>query len=51
MRRSFIALLSLVVLLNFQAKADEGMWLPALVGKLNIAKMQSMGLKLSAEQI
>ena len=27
------------------------MWLPSLVGKLNIDKMHSMGLKISAEQI
>lgn len=30
---------------------DEGMWLPLLVQKLNIKKMQEMGLKLSAEDI
>ncbi len=30
---------------------DEGMWLPLLVQKLNIKKMQAMGLKLSAEDI
>jgi len=30
---------------------DEGMWLPLLVQKLNIKKMQAMGLKLTAEDI
>lgn len=30
---------------------DEGMWLPFLVQKLNIKKMQKMGCKLSAEEI
>jgi hypothetical protein len=32
-------------------KADEGMWLLSLLEKLNIDKMTSMGLKLSAEDI
>jgi len=31
--------------------ADEGMWIPMLLEKLNIRKMQDMGLKLSAEEI
>ena len=31
--------------------ADEGMWLPSLIYKLNIDQMQKMGLKLSAEDI
>jgi hypothetical protein len=33
------------------AVADEGMWLPSLIYKLNIADMQKMGLQLSAEEI
>ncbi len=32
-------------------KADEGMWLLPLIKKLNIDKMHSMGLQLSAEDI
>ncbi len=32
-------------------KADEGMWLLPLLEKLNMEKMTSMGLKLSAEEI
>ena len=31
--------------------ADEGMWLPYLLDQLQIVRMQSMGLKLSAEDI
>ena len=31
--------------------ADEGMWLPSLIHKLNIADMQETGLELSAEDI
>ena len=33
------------------AVADEGMWLPSLIHKLNISDMQRMGLGLSAEEI
>ena len=33
------------------SKADEGMWILPLIKKLNIEKMQSMGLQLSAEDI
>ncbi len=51
MRKILVGLFALVLLLSFQLKADEGMWLPSLVGKLNIDKMHQMGLKLSAEQI
>ncbi len=47
--------LNLVLLLTVffygWALADEGMWLPSLIHKLNIADMQKMGLKLSAEEI
>ena len=31
--------------------AEEGMWIPSLLGELNIGKMQDMGLKLEAEDI
>lgn len=31
--------------------AEEGMWIPMLLEKLNISQMQDMGLKLSAEDI
>lgn len=33
------------------AKADEGMWLPLLVKRLNFEKMKEMGLQLTAEEI
>ena len=32
-------------------KADEGMWLPILLQKLNYPQMQKMGLKLTAEDL
>jgi hypothetical protein len=47
-------LLILVVLLGLltpRLQADEGMWLPALIQKLNIKDMQKEGFKLSAEDI
>lgn len=34
----------------FTARADEGMWIPMLLNK-NIAEMQKMGLKLTAEDL
>lgn len=47
--------LSILLLLVFafwgRAIADEGMWLPSLVHRLNISEMQQMGLRLSAEEI
>lgn len=51
MKKSFVALLVFAFVLNLTTKADEGMWLPSLVGKLNIQKMNSLGCKLTAEQI
>jgi len=36
---------------SFFAKADEGMWLPQLLGKLNESRMKSLGMKISAEDI
>jgi hypothetical protein len=51
MKRTFLALLVFSFVLNISSRADEGMWLPSLVGKLNIRKMNSIGCKLTAEQI
>ncbi|MFV0366484.1 MAG: S46 family peptidase [Mangrovibacterium sp.] len=44
-----VALISSMMVSN--VRADEGMWLPALIYKMNIGEMQQMGLKLSAEDI
>lgn len=47
-------LLSVVIFLSaglFSLRADEGMWIPMLVEKLNMAEMKRLGLKLSAEEI
>jgi hypothetical protein len=51
MKKLFAILLILVVSFGFKAKADEGMWLLPLIEKLNMGKMTSLGLKLSAEDI
>ncbi|HKK81639.1 MAG TPA: S46 family peptidase, partial [Prolixibacteraceae bacterium] len=39
------------LLLALWAKADEGMWLPSLLNKVNIEKMREMGARLSADDI
>ena len=49
MRRLFI--ITLIFILPLSSKADEGMWLPILLEKLNIGDMQEKGLKLTAEDI
>jgi hypothetical protein len=52
MTKKFFSLL-LVAALGFSnmAKADEGMWLPLLVKRLNHVDMQKKGLQLTAEEI
>jgi hypothetical protein len=37
--------------LSSSSSADEGMWLPMLIKKMNYTNMQKLGLKLSAEEI
>lgn len=49
MRKLFITMLSLCLLTG--AKADEGMWMLPLIEKLNIQKMNGMGLTLTANEI
>lgn len=43
--------LALALILLVGARADEGMWMLPLIKKLNIQKMNGMGLTLSAEDI
>lgn len=45
-----IVLLS-YLLVSLIALADEGMWLPLLLGKLNEQQMKSLGMKISARDI
>ena len=50
--KRFIAIVAFIqVLWPVQLKADEGMWLPALIEKLNINQMKKEGLSLDAEDI
>ena len=41
----------LIVGLSPKAKADEGMWLPLFIERLNYVDMEKMGLHLTAEEI
>uniref|UniRef100_UPI0032175A4B S46 family peptidase n=1 Tax=uncultured Draconibacterium sp. TaxID=1573823 RepID=UPI0032175A4B len=49
--RKLNLILLLSVFIYSTAVADEGMWLPSLIHKLNINTMQTMGCELSAEDI
>ena len=51
--RNFIAFIFTFLLFvnSIQLKADEGMWLPMFVDRLNYEDMQKMGLNLTAEEI
>ncbi len=48
---STIKVVLLVAFVNVSLFAGEGMWLPQLIKSLNEGEMQSMGMKLSAEDI
>ncbi|MFA8451347.1 MAG: S46 family peptidase [Bacteroidales bacterium] len=49
--RRFLLGLIMPFFMVFSAKADEGMWLPFLVERLNYVDMQKAGLQLSPEEI
>ncbi len=49
--RRLTYLLLLMFLFTGRVVADEGMWLPSLIQKLNITEMQQMGFQLNAEDI
>lgn len=57
MKNSYKIILLAVISLNFilgsqfTAKADEGMWLPFLINRLNYVDMQKEGLKLTPEEL
>ena len=44
-------LIVLTTVLSFQLRADEGMWLPLFIERLNYVDMQKMGLHLTADEI
>ncbi|MFI3315497.1 MAG: S46 family peptidase [Rikenellaceae bacterium] len=50
MKRVFITLLLLATSIQ-PLLAEEGMWLPSLIGKAKIKQMKALGLKLSAEDL
>lgn len=49
--KNLLLILSFFVVSLGKLSADEGMWLPYLLDQLKIKEMQSMGLKLTAEDI
>ncbi len=51
MRRIVLLVVALGLLVQTNVRADEGMWLPALVQKLNIGDMQKLGFELTADDI
>ena len=50
MKKTLFLIASLMLTLMV-ARADEGMWLPYALNGQNLAEMQAMGCKLTAEQI
>ncbi len=51
MKKFLLAAFTLGTLLHGEASADEGMWLPSLIQKLNIGDMKQLGCELSADDI
>ena len=51
MKKGYHILVIIYFTTSFLARADEGMWIPILIEKLNIEKMYENGFKLSAEDI
>lgn len=51
MKKLLTILFALLFSLQSLVKADEGMWLPLLVERLNYVDMQKMGLNLTPEEI
>lgn len=49
MKKTFLTLIA-ITLLGGMVRADEGMWIPALLQK-NEAEMQAMGMKITADDI
>ncbi len=51
MKRLLVIVAFLQLILLGTVKADEGMWLPALIEKLNITQMKKLGLDISKDEI
>jgi hypothetical protein len=51
MKKTILFIASFVLIFGSSVRADEGMWLPIFVERLNYTDMQKMGLQLTAEEI
>ncbi len=51
MKKIIYIITASILILSVKAYADEGMWLPMLIKRLNYADMQKLGLKLTPEEI
>jgi len=51
MKKILLVFLVSSLFLNLKIKADEGMWLPLLIERLNYVDMQKMGCHLTADEI
>ena len=51
MKKVLYFLVGFMMLTSVNSRADEGMWIPLLVERLNYVDMQEMGLNLTAEEI
>lgn len=51
MIKNLLLVASLLFSVAFKAVAEEGMWLPNLIGETKLADMQKQGLKLTAEDL
>ncbi|MFH0867436.1 MAG: S46 family peptidase [Bacteroidota bacterium] len=50
-KKIFLLVIASFLCFGISVKADEGMWLPLLLDRLNSVDMQKMGCKLTAEEI
>jgi hypothetical protein len=51
MKKLLLAVLLASAFLRFEARADEGMWIPLYIEKMILEDMQKLGLELTADQI
>jgi hypothetical protein len=51
MKKIVLLFVTFLSIFRFTASADEGMWIPMFIDRLNYTDMQKMGLKLTAEEI
>ena len=49
--KRLLPFLSILFLLQFSARSDEGMWIPMFLNDLNETEMQAMGMNITAEDI